>query len=454
MANRLTCVNPPVHFASLHHHFDNASDLLVTYECSSYALPLFLSLSPARARRYSGDLIDGVSVTDRAPIVPGLPPVCFFDCDAGVEERQGGGSYVNQREAEFIVSMVGALLEAEVVHCKQIGVISTYKAQSRLIEQLLGDSNAPNSKLVTSSTVDAFQGGEREIVFLSCVRTKGMGFIADPARTNVAMTRGKRHLFVVGKYRNLLQHSSAGGAEGSALWRGVLSYFSEMDGGRMKAVAGLTHLRELITVAGDTVDFVCDSDDGRSNSGSRDELCLPSEEMEASTNAAVDFIAVSDPGSPTTSSLDVLDELDMDDGELSPDLPVVSDHSATAGRAWGDPSPAPCCSDLGIAALLDGDLSSDEEQRDAPRGREVRVHERDVGSQDAGCTAGLNVLDYSSDENVAGVFEHSRASKSRPPRKPLTALPDFNFSDDAEENSSDDFLQTPPASVRPVPAAD
>lgn len=48
------------------------------------------------------------------------------------------------------------------------------------------------------STVDAFQGAEKDIIILSCVRSKqGLGFIDSPNRINVALTRAKHHLIVV-----------------------------------------------------------------------------------------------------------------------------------------------------------------------------------------------------------------------------------------------------------------
>lgn len=48
------------------------------------------------------------------------------------------------------------------------------------------------------STVDAFQGAEKEIIILSCVRTRQVGFIDSEKRMNVALTRGRRHLLIVG----------------------------------------------------------------------------------------------------------------------------------------------------------------------------------------------------------------------------------------------------------------
>ena len=49
------------------------------------------------------------------------------------------------------------------------------------------------------STVDAFQGAEKDIIVLGCVRTRNLGFIEDCRRLNVAITRARRHLIVVGK---------------------------------------------------------------------------------------------------------------------------------------------------------------------------------------------------------------------------------------------------------------
>lgn len=66
--------------------------------------------------------------------------------------------------------------------------------------QLLGavDLDRPHLAAVQVSTVDAFQGAEKEVVVLSCVRTRQVGFIDSEQRVNVALTRGRRHLLIVG----------------------------------------------------------------------------------------------------------------------------------------------------------------------------------------------------------------------------------------------------------------
>ncbi|OPL21398.1 uncharacterized protein AM593_05482, partial [Mytilus galloprovincialis] len=61
-------------------------------------------------------------------------------------------------------------------------------------------------KGVMVSTVDAFQGGERDVIILSCVRTRNVGFIDNEKRTNVALTRAKHHLLIVGNENNLTKN--------------------------------------------------------------------------------------------------------------------------------------------------------------------------------------------------------------------------------------------------------
>jgi superfamily I DNA and/or RNA helicase len=80
-----------------------------------------------------------------------------------------------------------------------IGIILTYKAQVDLLQQMINDMNNDAFKQVQVSTVDAFQGAERDIIILGCVRTKNLGFTEDCRRLNVAITRARRHLIVIGK---------------------------------------------------------------------------------------------------------------------------------------------------------------------------------------------------------------------------------------------------------------
>jgi superfamily I DNA and/or RNA helicase len=72
---------------------------------------------------------------------------------------------------------------------------------------LISEQNNDYLKNVQISTVDAFQGAERDIIIVGCVRSRNLGFIEDCRRLNVAITRARRHLIVVGK-ESLLKRST------------------------------------------------------------------------------------------------------------------------------------------------------------------------------------------------------------------------------------------------------
>ncbi|KAK2519875.1 Zgrf1 [Columba guinea] len=147
---------------------------------------------------YEGNLIDGVSANDRSPLLDWLPTLCFYSVN-GVEQIERDNSFYNMAEVHFTVKLIQALT-ASGIEGSAIGVITLYKSQMCKIQNLLSgvQSEAFETKAVQVSTVDAFQGAEKEIILLSCVRTRQFGFIDSEKRMNVALTRAKRHLLIVG----------------------------------------------------------------------------------------------------------------------------------------------------------------------------------------------------------------------------------------------------------------
>uniref|UniRef100_A0A8C3J5I7 5'-3' DNA helicase ZGRF1 n=1 Tax=Calidris pygmaea TaxID=425635 RepID=A0A8C3J5I7_9CHAR len=147
---------------------------------------------------YEGHLIDGVSEKDRRPLLDWLPTLCFYSVN-GVEQIERDNSFYNMAEVHFTVKLLQALI-ASGIEGSAIGVITLYKSQMCKIQNLLSGIHAEalETKAVQVSTVDAFQGAEKEIVVLSCVRTRQIGFIDSEKRMNVALTRAKRHLLIVG----------------------------------------------------------------------------------------------------------------------------------------------------------------------------------------------------------------------------------------------------------------
>ena len=124
-------------------------------------------------------------------------PIEFIDT-AGAsfdeETEPDGQSRLNPREADLVATKVSALIAAGV-RSEQIGVITPYAAQARLLREKL-----PQRELEID-TVDGFQGREKEAIVISLVRSNErgeIGFLSDLRRMNVAMTRARRKLLIVG----------------------------------------------------------------------------------------------------------------------------------------------------------------------------------------------------------------------------------------------------------------
>ncbi|XP_028616261.1 protein ZGRF1 isoform X2 [Grammomys surdaster] len=147
---------------------------------------------------YEGNLVNGISERERSPVLEWLPTLCFYNV-TGAEQVERENSFVNVAEATFTLKLIQSLIASGVEGC-MIGVITLYKSQMYKICSLLSavDVDHPDVKAVQVSTVDAFQGAEKEVIILSCVRTRQVGFIDSEKRTNVALTRGRRHLLIVG----------------------------------------------------------------------------------------------------------------------------------------------------------------------------------------------------------------------------------------------------------------
>jgi ATP-dependent RNA/DNA helicase IGHMBP2 len=183
------------------------------------------------AEFYGGELVADDSVAGHLlrdlPGVSDTPltatPVQFIDtAGAGYDEEREAetGSRLNPQEAAVVVRVVRELLAAGLP-ADAIAVITPYNGQARLLrDELAADG-------VEVDSVDGFQGREKEAVVLSLVRSNlegEIGFLADTRRTNVAVTRARRKLVVVGDsatlaahdfYKRLLEHFEATDAYGS-----------------------------------------------------------------------------------------------------------------------------------------------------------------------------------------------------------------------------------------------
>lgn len=195
---------------------------------------------------YDGNLLDGVTTEDRKPVVDFLPTLCFYNVSKGKEECSQDGSYFNKNEAIFVVALIKSLLESEV-DPTQIGVITQYKSQlATITNSLMSDEETSHKEFkgIQISTVDAFQGGEKDVIILSCVRTQHVGFIDCKRRTNVALTRAKRHLCIVGCGKMLSSNS---------LWGKIITFCRETKDGVQSSELFIRQWKERKPVVSDDI---------------------------------------------------------------------------------------------------------------------------------------------------------------------------------------------------------
>ncbi len=166
---------------------------------------------------YEGKLIAHESVADRtlkelineevlreipSPYKEAILPenvIVFMDTEGREKQRKGSTSFYNEEEARLCKKLVEYLLKVGL-KAEDIGVISPYEDQVNFLEELIKIEN------LEIKTVDGFQGREKEVIIISFVRANpygDLGFLKDYRRLNVALTRAKRKLIMVGNVKTL-----------------------------------------------------------------------------------------------------------------------------------------------------------------------------------------------------------------------------------------------------------
>lgn len=110
---------------------------------------------------------------------------------------------------QFLVEVTENAMHDELT---SVGIISPYRAQLEVLQNELENAgfNKETLEKININTVDSFQGQERDVIYISLVRSneKGeIGFLADTRRMNVAMTRARKKLVVVGDSGTISQHA-------------------------------------------------------------------------------------------------------------------------------------------------------------------------------------------------------------------------------------------------------
>ncbi|XVF06253.1 hypothetical protein REPUB_Repub06bG0031900 [Reevesia pubescens] len=179
--------------------------LVRNYRCHSAILDL-----PSRLF-YEGELIackedNSFSITSKVDLFPNKEfPVLFFGIQ-GCDEREGNNpSWFNRIEVSKVVDIINKLRASTDLNESDIGVITPYRQQVLKIKKVLETWDFFDVKV---GSVEQFQGQEKEVIIVSTVRstvkhnefdrTYCLGFLSNPKRFNVAITRARSLLIIVG----------------------------------------------------------------------------------------------------------------------------------------------------------------------------------------------------------------------------------------------------------------
>ncbi|HEV7664952.1 MAG TPA: AAA domain-containing protein [Chloroflexota bacterium] len=153
---------------------------------------------------YANKVRTGPAAPRRGTGLPAFPsPVSWVDTRSlrgNVESRAGGTSLFNVAEARLVMSITRHLA-AQAPPNLTIGVITAYAEQRDLLRRLMGPHDWPPDRLLEIDTVDAFEGREKDIIVLSLVRAnrrRDIGFLRLEQRMNVAVSRSRRLVIIVG----------------------------------------------------------------------------------------------------------------------------------------------------------------------------------------------------------------------------------------------------------------
>ena len=180
---------------------------------SQYRMHPLISDFPNK-KFYNGLIENGISEIDRVGF---LDPIIFIDINS--KENKKGTSYENEKEALEIYNIYN-YLNSKNVEDKDIGIISPYSGQTKLIrKKILGLKKKPELKI---ASVDSFQGNERNYMIISLTRTKNKEFshfFLDKRRINVTLTRAKYSLIIVGNSNSFINTSN--------IWNDFILYCKE-----------------------------------------------------------------------------------------------------------------------------------------------------------------------------------------------------------------------------------
>ncbi|GAA5849474.1 hypothetical protein JCM5353_006863 [Sporobolomyces roseus] len=156
-----------------------------------------------------------------------FPPYAFYHV-SGMETAGRHHSWTNPQEAQTALAIYDRLSKeySTIDFAYRIGIVTPYKGQvgelKKVFRQRYGEEILSR---ISFNTVDGFQGQEKDIIILSCVRggsaDKGVGFLADTRRMNVALTRARSSIWILGDSNKLRSNQYWSNLVGDAETRGL-----------------------------------------------------------------------------------------------------------------------------------------------------------------------------------------------------------------------------------------
>ena len=177
-----------------------------------------LILGYSNAACYDGELKSDPRVSNHT-LPSDQTPLVFIDtAGTGFDEEVNPKHKSYKNPGEFFIIREHLLSIIEKAQGHEIGIISPYKEQVRHIRNVLPETEEFRELDIQIDSIDGFQGQEKDVIYISLVRSNpnsNIGFLDDYRRLNVAMTRAKRKLVIVGDsstlctsrlYQELMNH--------------------------------------------------------------------------------------------------------------------------------------------------------------------------------------------------------------------------------------------------------
>ncbi|OMJ71612.1 hypothetical protein SteCoe_30132 [Stentor coeruleus] len=171
---------------------------------------------------YQSILIDGVNIEERKDqklrtmIWPSSIPLIFIDHKSFEGNSGAGKSFVNSNEAFIVFECVKTLINAGI-DSKRLVVLTPYDGQKRYIIEIMNEAKIN----IETCNIDEFQGKEMDYVIFSLVRSNevgDLGFLNDFKRMNVAITRARYGMIIIGSSDVLAR---------SKLWGHLIKHYSD-----------------------------------------------------------------------------------------------------------------------------------------------------------------------------------------------------------------------------------